>query len=63
VLGWIKLTNRLRSNGSGASVEFTDENCRWGKCWGISCPDTPKASYRVQKRPNSTDTLSVESRP
>ena len=48
VLGWSKLTNRLRSNGFGASVEFTEGNCRWGKCWGISFPNTLKASYIVR---------------
>ena len=43
VLEWTKLTNRWRSNGSAPSVEFTEENRRWGKCWGISYPNTLKS--------------------
>ena len=52
MLGWTKLTNRLCSNGSGASVEFTEENCCWGKCWGISYPNTLES---VLNRPITTE--------
>ena len=46
-------------NRFAPSVEFTEENWWWGKCWGKLHPNPWKGYERVQVWPKSTDTLSA----